>query len=199
MKFKVQRSKFKVCLRPSSLKFSYLFLLLFSLLSLTLILTCRRYNTQQPTQDINEIERQKQEILLRVNRELVEEDAQEIEAYAGRNGWQMQTTESGLWYMIYQNGKGEKAATGRIVTLEYTLSLLDSTICYSSEQLGPKVFLLGQGGVESGLEEGVLLMRVGDKARMIMPSYLAHGLIGDGYCIPRRAIILYDVELVAVQ
>ena len=166
---------------------------------LILIFSCRRYNTQQPAQDTTEIERQKQEILLRVNRQLVEEDAEEIEAFAGRNGWQLKTTESGLWYMIYQNGQGEKAATGKLVTLEYTLSLLDSTICYSSEQLGPKAFRLGQGGVESGLEEGVLLMRAGDKARLIMPPHLAHGLIGDGYCIPRRAIILYDVELVKVQ
>ena len=163
------------------------------------VFSCRRYNTQQPVQDASEFERQRQEILLRVNRELVEEDAQEIKAYAERNGWQMKTTGSGLWYMIYKNGQGEKAATGKIATLEYTLSLLDSTVCYSSEQLGQKIFRLGQGGVETGLEEGVLLMRVGDKARMIMPPHLAHGLLGDGVCIPRRAIILYDVELVSIR
>jgi len=132
---------------------------------------------------------------LRVNQELVEEDAQEIEAYAGRNGWQMETTESGLWYMIYQNGQGEKAAKGKIATLEYTLSLMDSTICYS----GQKEFRLGRGRVEAGLEEGVLLMRVGDKARMFMPPHLAHGLLGDDFCIPWRAIILYDVELVGIR
>jgi len=174
------------------------YLLIFTLI-FTLIFSCRRYNTQQPAQDMTVFERQKQEILLRVNRELIEEDAEKIEAFAGRNGWELKTTESGLWYMIYKNGQGEKAVTGKIATLEYTLSLLDSTICYSSEQLGPKVFRLGQGDVESGLEEGVLLMRVGDKARMIMPPHLAHGLIGDGYCIPRRSIILYDVELTVIQ
>jgi len=185
----------------SGLKFFVFHLLSFTsyLLIFTLIFSCRRYNTQQSATDTIDIERQKQEILLRVNRQLVEEDAKEIEAFAGRNGWELKTTESGLWYMIYQNGPGEKAVTGKIATLEYTLSLLDSTICYSSEQLGPKVFRLGQGGVESGLEEGVLLMRVGDKARMIMPPHLAHGLTGDGYCIPRRAIILYDVKLTVIQ
>ena len=107
----------------------------------------------------------------------------------------MKTTDSGLWYMIYHSGQGEKAVTGKIATLEYTLSLLDSTVCYS----GQKEFRLGQGGVESGLEEGVLLMRTGDKARMVMPPHLAHGLTGDGICIPRRAIILYDVELVNIK
>ena len=107
----------------------------------------------------------------------------------------MKTTESGLWYMIYHSGQGEKAATGKIATLEYTLSLLDSTVCYS----GQKEFRLGRSRVESGLKEGVLLMRVGDKARMIMPPHLAHGLLGDGVCIPQRAIILYDVELVNIR
>jgi len=58
---------------------------------------------------------------------------------------------------------------------------------------------LGSGNVESGLEEGVLLMRVGDKALMLMPPHLAHGLTGDGDCIQRRAIILYDIELVSIE
>ena len=197
LRFKVQSLKFKV----SSLKFftlhSSFFILHFSFF--ILLLSCRRYNTQQPTQGSTGFERQKQEILMRVNQQLVEEDAQEIEAYAARKGWQLTTTESGLWYMIYKNGQGQKATTGKIATLEYTLSLIDSTVCYSSEQLGRKEFRLGQGGVESGLEEGVLLMRIGDKARMIMPPHLAHGLTGDGFCIPRRAIIQYDVELVDLR
>ena len=138
---------------------------------------------------------------MRVNRELVEEDAQNIAAFAERKGWQMEKTESGLWYMIYEKGKGEKAETGRIATLEYTLSLMNGTICYSSEEFGPKEFRLGQGGVgvESGLEEGVLLLREGDKARLFLPPHLAHGLLGDGVCIPRRAVILYDVKLVRIR
>jgi len=178
-----------------TLHFSFLILILF------FVFSCRRYNTQQPVIDTSESERLKQEILLRVNQQLVEENAQEIEAYAEREGWQLKTTESGLWYMIYKNGKGEKAARGKIATLEYTVSFLDSTLflCYSSELLGQKEFRLGQSDVEAGLYEGVLLMRVGDKARMFMPPHLAHGLTGDGICIPRRATILYDVELVSLR
>jgi FKBP-type peptidyl-prolyl cis-trans isomerase len=164
------------------------------------VLSCgRSYNTQQPAQDLSGFERQKNEILLRVNQQLVEEDAEVIETYAAQKGWQLKTTESGLSYMIYASGQGEKATAGKIATLVYTVSLLDSTVCYSSEQLGIKEFQLGHGGVEAGLEEGVLLMRVGDKARLFMPPHLAHGLTGDGDCIPRRAIILYDVELVRLD
>ena len=111
----------------------------------------------------------------------------------------MQTTGTGLRYMIYERGKGEKTATGKVVTLAYTVSLLDSTVCYSSKQLGHKKFRLGHSEEERGLEEGVLLMCIGDKARLILPSHLAHGLTGDGDCIPFRAIILYDIELIDVE
>ena len=58
---------------------------------------------------------------------------------------------------------------------------------------------MGYAEVESGLHEGVQLMRVGDKSRMIMPPHLAHGILGDGDCIPRRAIIIYDVELLNIH
>ena len=175
------------------------YLILFAFLFIFPV-SCRRYNTQQPAQDTTLTERQKiEEALLRVNQQLVEDDDREIEMFVERKGWQMQTTGSGLRYMFYERGRGEKVVTGKVVTLAYTVSLLDSTICYSSEQLGPKKFRLGHGGVERGLEEGVLLMRVGDKARMIMPPHLAHGLTGDGDCIPFRAIILYDVKLIGIE
>ena len=177
----------------------YLYLSLFLIL---MVCSCRRYHTQQPAQDTTVVERLKNEILLSVNQDLVEEDAAEIETFAERRNWQMKTTETGLRYMIYENGEGEKAVDGKVVTLEYTVSLLDSTVCYSSDQSGQKQFLLGKGridGIEAGLEEGVLLMREGDKARLILPPHLAHGLAGDGDCIPRRAIILYDVELVRLK
>ena len=165
----------------------------------SIVVSCRRYNTQQSEQDTSAVERQKKEILLRVNQQLVEEEVEAIEIFARDKGWQMQATESGLYYMIYERGQGEKASSGKKATLNYTVSLMDSTICYSSDQSGPKTFRLGQGGVETGLEEGVLLLHTGDKARFIMPSYLAHGLTGDGDCIPRRATILYDVELLHLE
>ncbi len=206
LKFKVSGLKYKVCLRRicmfgSGLKFhSSFFILHSSLLILFLVsLGCRRYNTQQPESETESLERKQKEILMRVNRDLVEEEAKAIDAFAAQKGWQIQTSESGLRYMICQNGQGEKAATGKVAELAFTVSLLDGTVCYSSAQSGPKTFRLGKGGVEPGLEEGVLLMRVGDKARFIMPPHLAHGLLGDGDRIPRRAVILYDVELLGLK
>jgi FKBP-type peptidyl-prolyl cis-trans isomerase len=137
--------------------------------------------------------------LIEVNRILVIKDQQRIKGYLERNDIQMQQTETGLWYLIDKQGEGPKAEAGRRATINYRIGLLDGTECYNSKKDGPKSFVIGRGGVESGLEEGILLMNEGGKANFIMPPYLAHGLPGDGNRIPARAIIVYDVELVSID
>lgn len=137
--------------------------------------------------------------LVRINKYLVGKDADVIRAYLKRRNWAMEVTETGLWYQIYQHGTGDQAQTGKIASINYKVSLLDGTLCYSSDSLGVKKFRIGKGGVEKGLEEGILMMRVGDKARFIMPPHLADGLIGDQDRIPPRSIILYEVELLQIS
>lgn len=139
------------------------------------------------------------EELVNVNRQLVAREADLIESYSRRRGWNMEKTGSGLHYQVYENGSGEKVETGSRVEIAYTVSLLDGTVCYSSESDGNKVFRPGQGETEAGLEEGILLLRQGDKARFVIPSYLAHGLIGDQNRIPPRAIIVYELEVINVN
>ncbi len=134
--------------------------------------------------------------LIKANKGLVTSDQQKIITYVKHRNWQMQTTETGLWFQIISKGNGAKAQNGMIAHLKYTLSLIDGTICYTSDSLGPKTFRIGSGGVESGLEEGILLLSQGDKARFILPPHLAHGLLGDQNKIPARSIIVYHVELI---
>ena len=133
------------------------------------------------------------------NRYLVTIDAERIESFAKRRNWEMETSKTGLWYMIYEKGSGPKSKIGQVALLNYKISLLDGTLCYSSDSLGAKTFAIGHGGVESGLEEGILLMHQGDKARLIMPPYRAHGLLGDLNKIPARSIIVYDIELLKLS
>ncbi|MCQ2374914.1 MAG: FKBP-type peptidyl-prolyl cis-trans isomerase [Salinivirgaceae bacterium] len=137
------------------------------------------------------------EMLVNINRTLVDMDQERIESYAERHNWDMKVSPTGMWYQIYEHGNGDSVRVGKVVTLNYKLSLLNGKECYSSDSLGSKVFRVGQGGVETGLEEAVLLMRVGDKARLIMPAFMAHGLIGDGNKIPARATIVYETEIIS--
>ncbi|MFC2136639.1 FKBP-type peptidyl-prolyl cis-trans isomerase [Bacteroidota bacterium] len=137
--------------------------------------------------------------LVEINKFLVQKDAEAIENYIERRKWKMQATESGLYYMIYKNGNGKHAKNGSLATIISELSLLDGTICYKVDSLNPKSFIIGKGGVESGLEQGILLLREGDKAKFIMPPHLAHGLTGDENKIPPRSTIVYDIELIKIK
>lgn len=152
---------------------------------------CNRHN-----QRLNDEQKASQkEAFIKANKGLVTLDQERIESYVNRHGWQMQKTKTGLWYQIYEPGTGALASTGQVAHLKYEVSLLDGTICYTSDSLGIMNFRIGQGGVESGLEEAILLMHVGDKGRFIMPPGMAHGLLGDENKIPPRSIIVYHAEL----
>ena len=130
---------------------------------------------------------------------MIQKDRQHIVGWLNRNNLEMTETKTGLWYSIDRKGEGPKAETGEVAVINYSVSLLDGTPCYSSRVRGPKQFKIGQGGVESGLEEGILLLHEGEKATFVMPPHLAYGLPGDGDKIPAHAIIVYKVELVALQ
>jgi len=143
--------------------------------------------------------KQIQEQLVEANKEAVKIEKDQIDALIARQGWQMNETGTGLRYIIYENGSGEKAKTGKIARLNYEVKLITGDLVYSSKVDGIKEFRIGSGGVESGLEEGILLLRVGDKAKFIIPSYLAYGLAGDQSKIPPKATLIYDLELIELQ
>lgn len=136
---------------------------------------------------------------IQANKSMVKTEDQKIEDYITRYKWQMTTTSTGLRYMIYKQGNGEQIKSGQSVTYSYTLSLLDGQICYSSDENGPKTIMLGKGEVERGLEEGILFLKKGDRAKFIIPSHLAFGLVGDGNRIPAKATIVYDIEIIQLK
>lgn len=138
------------------------------------------------------------EPLIKINKYLVNKDYESIKSYTERHEWIMQVTGTGLWYQLMNDSSlnKQKVIKNAIVTINYKVKLLNGKMCYTSDSLGPKSFKVGYGGVEPGLEEGILMMRKGDKARFIMPPHLAHGLLGDRYKIPSRATIIYEVELI---
>ena len=111
----------------------------------------------------------------------------------------MNKTGTGLRYWIYKKGNGKKAENNKIAKFNYTVKLLTGDVIYTSEISGPKEFLIGRGRIESGIEEGILLLRVGDRAKFIIPSHLAFGLQGDQNMIPAKASLVYDIELLEIN
>ncbi len=137
--------------------------------------------------------------LVDANKIYVKRESDEIDQYVKHKKWRMTTTGSGLRYMITQKGSGLSPQTEQHVKLNFKISLLDGTLCYSSDSTGSYEFVVDKSSVETGLHEGVKYMHVGDKAVLILPSHLAYGLIGDENRIPPRASVLYDLELLSIK
>jgi len=109
-------------------------------------------------------------------------------------------TPSGLRYKILQEGTGKKATKGSMVSVHYKGQLLDGQVFDSSYQRKQPIdFTIGVGQVIPGWDEGIQLLKVGDKARMVIPSELAYGSRGAGGVIPPDATLIFDVELMNVK
>jgi FKBP-type peptidyl-prolyl cis-trans isomerase len=137
-----------------------------------------------------------QESLIKINQDMNKRESAKIDSFIFKENLKFTRTGTGLRYVIYDKGIGRLAEPGMKAKLRFSVSLLDGTICYSSDSSGVESFIIDHDQVESGLHEGIKLLHEGDKAKFILPSHLAHGLIGDKDKIPRRSPIVYDIELI---
>jgi hypothetical protein len=105
-----------------------------------------------------------------------------------------------LNYIVIKEGKGKRAKNGLAVEVHYTGTLVDGKKFDSSHDRGePIEFILGKGQVIKGWDEGIALMRVGGKMRLIIPPELAYGEREVGDIIPANSTLIFDVELMSVH
>jgi FKBP-type peptidyl-prolyl cis-trans isomerase FkpA len=100
-------------------------------------------------------------------------------------------------------GTGAEAKAGMKVTVQYTGWVYDDS---AKDKHGKKFdssldhgeafsFMLGQGSVIAGWDQGVAGMRVGGKRTLLIPAALGYGADGAGDDIPPNASLVFDVEL----
>ncbi len=124
----------------------------------------------------------------------------DIPKYIKDNNITVEPTASGLYYIVTEEGTGEQAKKGDIVSVHYSGTLLDGTKFDSSYDRGtPFDFQIGSGSVIAGWDEGIALMKVGEKGKLIIPSELAYGDKAVGGVIPANSPLIFEVELVAIK
>ncbi|HLG33445.1 MAG TPA: FKBP-type peptidyl-prolyl cis-trans isomerase [Bacteroidia bacterium] len=166
--------------------FSLLFLFLFSSL---------KCNPRDEKLD----EQKLKEHLINANRIMVKDERQEIEEFLTHHNWNMDSTGTGLRYMIYENGTGNKILMNDSVALSGKIFLLDATLCMEYKKESPLKFYIGHKDVARGLEEAALLMKEGDKGRFVIPAHLAYGLLEDSDKIPGSTALYAELELLNVN
>jgi len=114
--------------------------------------------------------------------------------YIAANYPDAQPTETGLFYIVESKGKGKSPVAGQTVSVDYTGKFLDGTIFDSSKERGPYEFVLGKGAVIAGWDQGIAMMKKGEKGILVVPSSLAYGPGRQG--IPPYSTLVFEVELV---
>jgi FKBP-type peptidyl-prolyl cis-trans isomerase FkpA len=139
------------------------------------------------------------EEFIRVNQYMQQRHQDQISAFLERVGWKAEVTPSGLWIVVKKPGEGKRIRENDHVTYAFESTLLDGTPCYSAPVEHPKEIVIGQGGVESGVEQGLKRLRDGAEAVFFIPPHLAHGNFGDRDKIPGNSVLIYTVHVLKVE
>ncbi len=122
-----------------------------------------------------------------------------MEDYLNRTNITIEPTSSGLYYIEKTKGTGASPVPGKKVTVNYIGTFIDGQIFDSSyDREKPFTFKLGVGEVIQGWDEGINKMKVGGKAKLVIPSSLAYGEEQMGP-VPPNATLIFDIELVSVE
>jgi FKBP-type peptidyl-prolyl cis-trans isomerase len=109
-------------------------------------------------------------------------------------------TSTGLRYVMLAEGKGDLAKPGDLVRVLYTGWLLDGTVFDKSlDPTKPFEFRVGRHNVIEGWDQGLQLMRPGEKRLFIIPFELAYGSRGQSPSIPPRATLVFEVQLLEIK
>ncbi len=114
-----------------------------------------------------------------------------------QQGNKLQTTESGLMYVVLRAGDGASPKPTDVIVAHYTGWLLDGTKFDSSHDRG-KPLTSRLNGLVKGWIEGVGMMKAGGKWRLVIPPELAYGPRGRGG-IPPNSTLVFDMELLEIK
>lgn len=165
------------------------------------IFYCLLACTEEKKVEVNEeLPKYDKEQSIKMFKEFTEEEKEEIDNFIKRHpDWKLQGTETGLYYSVYRPGEGATILPGQTAIVKYEISGLDGSLYYESDSLETESFKVDKADIESGIHQGIKYMNKGAKAKFIIPSHLAHGLIGDLDKIPPLSAVIYDIELVDIQ
>lgn len=137
-----------------------------------------------------------QEKSTEMNKNLAIEEELQIKFFLEQHkDWKMEKSGTGLQYFIYEEGEGLIGSVGQTADVEMKITLLDGSEVYSTKKDHVDEFVIDKSEIESGIHEGIKKMKKGGKAKLIIPSHLAHGLIGDFEKIPPLSILVVDIHL----
>lgn len=132
------------------------------------------------------------EHLINANRTIAQSEETSIDEYIARRNWNMVKLPEGVRLWEYEKGKGMKIDVEDSVHISYNVEAINGKLIYNDIK---EDFVAGRRQQMIGLDQAVLQLSVGSKAKVILPSNLAYGIGGDGDRIPQSAILVIDLQI----
>ena len=148
---------------------------------------------------LNSYFQKKQQDEMKKKAEETKRNKEEGEAFLAENKTKesVETTESGLQYIVLKEGNGKTPAKTDKVKVHYHGTLIDGTVFDSSIDRGaPTTFGVSQ--VIKGWTEGLQLMKEGAKYKFFIPANLAYGSQVQGNKIKGNSVLIFEVELLEI-
>ena len=98
-------------------------------------------------------------------------------------------------------GKGPVAKKGDCLIVKYYGTLAKTGTKFDENYTAPNgfAFIVGNGQVIPGWDQGIPGMKAGGERRLIIPSSLAYGAQGSGSTIPPDSDLVFQVKLIKIQ
>jgi FKBP-type peptidyl-prolyl cis-trans isomerase FkpA len=114
------------------------------------------------------------------NKKLLASEIDFLGKYLAGKNIATQKSPSGIFVQVINPGSGSQADSGKYVSLNYTGTTLDgkkfdSNVDTSFHHVGPLSFMVGDGQMVKGFDEGVRFLKVGGTGKVYVPSMLAYG------------------------
>lgn len=132
------------------------------------------------------------EHFINANRTIAQSEETSINEYVARRKWDMQKLPEGVRLWEYEKGRGPKVNVEDSVHIVYSVEAINGKLIYSDIK---DDYVAGRRQQMIGLDQAVLQLSVGSRAKVILPSNLAYGIGGDGDRIPQSAILIIDVKV----
>ena len=143
---------------------------------------------------------EKKEDMILMNQQMMRDESAEINEYIKANKLDMIKSGTGLRYHIVPGtGAPVQISSHSRISISYNLSELDGTPLYSYSKEKPFTFASGRGEIPRGMEEAIMQMKPGDKAKLIIPTHLAYGKTGDDKKIGPGFILVCELEFLNIE
>jgi FKBP-type peptidyl-prolyl cis-trans isomerase len=159
-----------------------------------------RLDEEEMKKLITDLTERAQRDRMRKFQEKIVKNAEESQKFLEENRKKegIRTTESGLQYVVLEEGSGASPGVEDFVTVQYRGNFIDGTEFDSSYAKGEPQ-KVKTDGVIKGWTESLQMMKVGSKWKIFLPPDLAYGRRGQGEWIPPNKVLVFEIELLSVE